>query len=687
MSNAAIPAPVLTGSEGAVAARRSSAVAAGAVAAALDWLRERQQADGFWAGVLESNCCMEAEWLLAFHVLGYAHPQQARIVQGILERQRRDGSWETYFDAPAGDINATVECYAALRCCGLEPGHPALSRAREWIFRHGGLSGIRVFTRYWLALIGEWPWEQTPNLPPEVIRLPLWFPFSIYRFASWARATLVPLSVLSARRHVVPLPPERRLDELFPGGRGTQDYSLPKRGGWVGWETWFRVIDRLLHGLQRAGLTPGRRQAVTRCLEWVIRHQDADGAWGGIQPPWIYSVIALHAEGYPLSHPVLAAGLGALEAHWSYRRGESLRIQASESPVWDTALTLLAMLDAGRTPDNEPSMGPALEWLLEHEVRHAGDWAQRLPGIVPGGWAFERANLHYPDVDDTAVVLLLLARLRAAGDLAERLDGPIRRARDWLLAMQCTGGGWAAFDKDNTGELLTRIPFSDFGETLDPPSADVTAHVLEAFGALGMDRHHPAIARGLAFLRREQEDWGSWFGRWGVNHIYGTAAVLPALRAVGEDMQSGHVRRAADWLVSVQNPDGGWGESCGSYMDADLIGHGPSTASQTAWALQALLAASPADYRAAVARGVGYLLATQRDGTWDEPYYTGTGFPGYGVGARTRLGQPGLSVRLAQGKELQRGFMINYTLYRHYFPLAALGRVLTQSDILQNNKI
>jgi squalene-hopene/tetraprenyl-beta-curcumene cyclase len=659
------------------AASSPTGTPAQAVAAALDWLRERQHDDGFWAGMLESNCCMEAEWLLAFHVLGYRHPEQERIVLGLLERQRRDGAWETYFDAPAGDINATVECYAALRSVGLPAGHPALLRAREWIFRHGGLRGIRVFTRYWLALIGEWPWEKTPNLPPEVIRLPLWFPLSIYRFASWARATLVPLCILSARRHVVPLPADRRLDELFPAGRAAQDYRLPRRGALLGWDGVFRLADRLLHWLQRSRLTPGRSRSVAQCLEWVLRHQDADGAWGGIQPPWIYSVMALHAEGYPLSHPAVSAALAALDTHWSWRHGESLRIQASESPVWDTALSLLAMLDAGLRPDSEPAIGRAVEWLLRQEVRHRGDWAQRVPKVEPGGWAFERANLHYPDVDDTAVVLILLARLRALGYPADRLEDPMRRARDWLLAMECTGGGWAAFDKDNTDELLTRIPFSDFGETLDPPSADVTAHVLEAFGELGMDRHHPAVARGLAFLRREQESWGSWFGRWGVNHIYGTAAVLPALRAVGEDMQAGHVRRAADWLVSVQNTDGGWGESCGSYMDADLIGRGPSTASQTAWALQALLAVSPGDYRAAIERGAAYLVATQREGSWHEPYYTGTGFPGYGVGARTRLGQPGLSARLAQGKELQRGFMINYTLYRHYFPLSALGRLLS----------
>ncbi|MCC5794066.1 MAG: squalene--hopene cyclase [Chromatiales bacterium] len=645
-----------------------------AISAALGWLRTAQDPAGYWVGMLESNCCMEAEWLLAFHVLGYRHPEQPAIMQGLLDRQRADGSWETYHGAPAGDINATVECYAALRCVGLAADHPALSRARAWIFRHGGLRGVRVFTRYWLALIGEWPWARTPNLPPEIIRFPLWFPFSIYNFASWARATMVPLCILSARRHVRPLPPERRLDELFPEGREAFDYRLPRRGGLFSWDTFFRLADSALHRLQSLGLTPGRRAAEARCLEWVIRHQDADGAWGGIQPPWIYGLMALHAAGYPLSHPVLAAGLSALDQHWSYWRDGSLRIQASESPVWDTALTLLAMLDCGCTPESHPEMGRALDWLLDREVRHPGDWSVRQPGVEPGGWAFERANLHYPDVDDTAVVLIILARLRRLGVPAERLEGPIRRARDWLLAMECSGGGWAAFDRDNNREILTRIPFCDFGEALDPPSADVTAHVLEAFGELGMDAHHPAIVRGLDFLRREQESWGSWFGRWGVNHIYGTAAVLPALRHVGEDMDSGYVRRAADWLASVQNPDGGWGESCASYMDADLIGRGPSTASQTAWALFGLLAVDREAYASSIERGVRYLVATQREGTWEEPWFTGTGFPGYGVGARTRLGEPGLSARLAQGKELQRGFMINYNLYRHYFPLAALGR-------------
>jgi squalene-hopene/tetraprenyl-beta-curcumene cyclase len=641
------------------------------IEAALRWLGREQDTRGFWSGVLESNCCIEAEWLLAFHVLGYRHPASARIVRGILDRQRGDGSWETYYEAPGGDINATVECYAALRACGIPAEAEPLRRARGWILEHGGLRRIRVFTRYWLALIGEWPWEATPNLPPEIIRFPDGFAFSIYSFASWARATLVPLCVLSARRHCVPLPVDRRLDELFPGGRDAFDYSLPARGNWLSWSGFFRTADRLLHRLQDLSWTPGRRAAVSRCLEWIVRHQDADGAWGGIQPPWIYSVMALHAEGYGLDHPVVARSLGALDSDWSYARGEGLRIQASESPVWDTALALLAIADCGAAVRMQAGLQRGIEWLLRQEVRTAGDWSVRVRDAEPGAWAFERANVHYPDVDDTAVVMMVLKRL---GSGSPPVDAAVERARQWLLAMQCRNGGWAAFDRDNDRRVLTKIPFCDFGETIDPPSVDVTAHVLEALGALGMDRQHPAVARGLTFIRREQEIRGSWFGRWGVNHIYGTSAVLQALRAIGEDMGAGYVRRAARWLADCQNPDGGWGESCASYMDPVWIGRGASTASQTGWAVLGLLAVSAQAFRLPIARGVGFLVATQRGGTWDEPWYTGTGFPGYGVGTRLDLGDRTLAQRLNQGVELQRGFMINYSLYRHYFPLAALGR-------------
>jgi squalene-hopene/tetraprenyl-beta-curcumene cyclase len=643
-----------------------------AIDAALRWLDAHQQPEGFWAGVLESNCCIEAEWLLAMHVLGAPpDPRRGDIVRGILNRQRPDGAWEVYYGAPMGDINATVECYAALRACGHAPDEEPLARARAWILAHGGLSRIRVFTRYWLALIGEWPWEHTPNIPPEIVFLPRWFPFNIYRFASWARATMVPLSVLSAHRLTRPLPPERRLDELFPDGRDAMDYRLP-RGERLSWRGFFLAVDRMLHAYQSLGFTPGRKTAIRLALEWVLRHQDADGAWGGIQPPWIYALLALHAEGYALDHPVIARGLGALHSHWSYERNGALHIQASESPVWDTALALLAMQDCERSADDAPAMARAIEWLLDKQIHVHGDWKVRVPHARPGGWAFERANLHYPDIDDTAVVLIVLARMRPYYRDTARLEHAIEAGRDWMLAMQSSNGGWAAFDKDNDMALLTKLPFCDFGEALDPPSVDVTAHVLEALGCLGYDRTDAAVARALDFIRREQEPDGSWFGRWGVNHIYGTAAVLPALAAIGEDMSADYVRRAAEWIAEHQNADGGWGESCASYMDDALRGRGDSTPSQTGWALMALIATGDPRHREAIERGVQFLISRQRDGTWDEPQYTGTGFPGYGVGARSEIAKR--AARATQGTELARGFMINYNLYRHYFPLMALGR-------------
>jgi squalene-hopene/tetraprenyl-beta-curcumene cyclase len=646
-----------------------------AIDEALQWLEKAQQPEGFWAGILESNACIEAQWILALHVMGLPDDsRRERLAQGLLDTQRPDGSWEIYYGAPQGDINATVEAYAALRSVGMTPDAKPLKAARNWILSNGGLLTIRVFTRYWLALVGEWPWEYTPNVPPEIIFFPTWFPFNIYHFSSWARATILPLSILAARRPVRPLPASNRLEELFPDGREAFDYRLPNKGKPFSWQAFFLLADKFLHAYQRLGLTPGRETAVKTCLEWIIRHQDADGAWGGIQPPWIYSLMTLHLEGYPVTHAVISKGLSALDAHWAYEKNGCLHIQASESPVWDTLLVLMAMQDCGCNYQTSPTMQRATEWVLSQQVKAPGDWQIKVPQVAPGGWAFERANRNYPDVDDTAVALIVLARLMPVCGTPDTLKHAIALAKDWTLAMQCRNGGWAAFDKDNDKELITRIPFCDFGEALDPPSVDVTAHVVEALGLLGLDRSHPAVDKAIGYIQSEQEPDGSWFGRWGVNYIYGTAAVLPALKAAGEDMSAGYVHQAAEWIASCQNPDGGWGETCGSYMDRSLKGKGESTASQTGWALMALLAVAGFRYREAVAKGVAFLITAQQGGTWDEPHYTGTGFPGYGVGARIDLSANGLSDRLSQGTELSRGFMINYNLYRHYFPLMALGR-------------
>jgi squalene-hopene/tetraprenyl-beta-curcumene cyclase len=695
-----------------------------AIEAAAEWLAKAQKPQGYWVGRLESNSCMEAQWRLALWYLGLDdHHLCPRLAASLRQSQRPDGAWQIYYDAPAGDINTTVEAYAALRCEGDPPDAPHMRRAREWILSKGGLRNVRVFTRYWLALIGEWPWEKTPNLPPEVIYFPNWFVFSIYNFAQWARATLMPIAVLSARRPSRPLPKERRLDELFPEGRSSFDYELPKKPRADFWDAFFRAADKALHALQEAGEATRiglfRDAAIKRALEWIIRHQDADGVWGGIQPPWIYSLMAIYTEGYALDHPVMAKGLGALDdPRWRVDVGEGTFIQASTSPVWDTELALMALDDARLLGKYPEAVERALKWLLDQQVLRGGDWQVKVPNVAPGGWAFEYKNYFYPDVDDTAVALIVLSQFRefpspsgrgvrgegpifasecgdphprplsqrergerpaaappqAEAQSAARIERAIKLGVDWIVGMQSKGGGWGAFDKDNNKQILTKIPFCDFGEALDPPSVDVTAHVVEAFGKLGL-KDHPCMAPALAYLKREQEQDGSWFGRWGVNYVYGTGAVLPALAAVGEDMSAPYVQRACDWLLSRQQPNGGWGESCASYMDPEMKGRGTATASQTAWALIGLLAANRDKDREAISRGLAFLVERQTaEGTWNEPEYTGAGFPGYGVGQTIKLGDPLLTERLKQGPELSRAFMINYNLYRHYFPLMAMGR-------------
>ncbi|MEM6273626.1 MAG: squalene--hopene cyclase [Myxococcota bacterium] len=640
----------------------------GAIREAARWGLSHQKEAGYWVGRVCTNACMEAEWLMAFHVLGIEHPHIDGLQRALFAEQRDDGSWETYHQAPKGDINTTVECYAALRVHGVPADDPRLVRAREWIFADGGLREVRVFTRYWLALLGEWPWRQTPNVPPEILFVPKGAPFNVYRFASWARATLVPIAILSARRHCVPLPAERRLNELFPEGRERFDFSLPTEDGWI--ERGFWWADRAMHSLQERSWMPLRETAIQKAIAWIVARQDADGVWGGIQPPWIYSMLALHCEGFDPTHPVLAQGLAALEdPRWLVKVEDRRYVQASVSPVWDTELMLLGLIENGYA-DERVERG--VQWLLSQQVDAPGDWAKSTD-VEPGGWAFEYENRSYPDVDDTSVALLVLAHAKSALP-AQRpsIERSIARAMPWMLAMQSRDGGWGAFDRDNDDALITKIPFADFGEVLDPPTVDVTAHVIEAMAELGYSQHHPSLRRAHRFVRDRQESDGSWFGRWGVNHIYGTSAVLPALSKLGENMRQPYLRRAARWLVDHQNRDGGWGESCASYMDTDYRGRGPSTASQTAWALIALCACDHDDDAASIEAGVRYLIDNQQEGTWVEPYFTGTGFPGYGFGDRIELNGSRASGR--QGSELARGFMLRYELYRHYFPMIGLAR-------------
>ena len=648
---------------------------------AIHWLNQKQisrgEDQGCWNGIVQTNCCMEAQWVMLqwFLGLGESDPKFTQVVETILKEQREDGSWEVYYQAPEGDINTTVECYAALRIAGHSPDSEHMCKARQWIFAHGRFKQIRVFTRFWLALIGEWPWEYTPTLPPEIIFLPAWVPMNIYKFSQWARATIVPLTIVSARRPVRPLPPDKRLDELFPLGRDLEDYSLPQKCSLFSLETFFLVMDKFLNAYVKFPVKPFREIAIRNCLEWIIKHQDADGAWGGIQPPWLYSIIAMHVEGYPNNHPAMKAALDAFNEPWALERpGGGLFLQASNSPVWDTELAMLAMIESDYD-SNSPQLQKALNWLLDQQVtHHRGDWQVYLNKVKPGGWAFEWENDWYPDTDDTAVAILVLAKLRNSLHNNQRIDHALQLAEQWLVAFQSRNGGFGAFDRDNNSWLVTKIPFCDFGEVLDPPSVDVTAHVVEALAELGYNlKNSKVIANAVNYMKREQELNGAWFGRWGVNYIYGTGAVLPALRAAGEDMRLPYVRKAADWLCERQNEDGGWGETCASYMDPQLAGIGPSCASQTAWALLALLATDPRYYQPAISRSLDYLASTQtKDGTWEEPYYTGTGFPGYGIGSRIDLAKS--DNKMKQGKELSRGFMLRYHMYRHYFPLMAIGR-------------
>ena len=645
---------------------------------ALKWIQARQEPDGFWCGILESNCCMEAQWILGMHVVGRLDlPQLKEAEKAILHEQKEDGAWRVYHDAPMGDINTTVECYAALRAMGHAPDELPLRRAREWILSHGGLQKTRVFTRFWLAVIGEWPWDKVPVVPPEIIRLPRWFPFSIYNFAAWARASIMPLTIVSARRIVKPLPPRARLNELFPNGRDRQDYALAKTiEGFVPHA--FVFFDKCLKLYQKLPWQPFRESSIKLMLEWIIRHEDADGFWGGIQPPWIYGIIALVTEGYPLTHPCVDRAIKATELYWTYPRNGGRYLQPSDSAVWDTAWTMLAAVTAGETFETFPELNQALETVLAHQVSTKGDWAQTVKGVECGGWVFQHANEMFPDLDDTAIVALMLKKLRdiAPAPQRPRIDAALSRAEKWLRALQSSNGGWAAYDKDNNKAILTKIPFCDFGEVLDPPSVDVTGHMLEFLAAMGTPKDDAAVQRGVAFILAEQEEDGSWFGRWGVNYIYGTAKALPGLAAAGFDMKDARVRKAADWLRSKQNADGGWGETCGSYMDDALRGVGPSTASQTAWAIIGLLSVGDDANIPAIERGLQWLADTQKDGTWDEPQFTGTGFPGYGLGERIRL--KGNAEKLFQGRELARGFMLNYNLYRHYFPMLAMARYLNR---------
>jgi squalene-hopene/tetraprenyl-beta-curcumene cyclase len=607
-----------------------------------------QDERGWWKGELQTNVTMDAEDMLLREFLGIRRADETeRSAAWIRSQQREDGTWSNFHGGP-GDLSTTIEAYWGLRLAGDPADAPHMRAARDFIRAQGGIERARVFTHVWLALFGLWSWERVPALPAEIVLLPAWVPLNIYDFACWARQTIVALTIVMARRPQRELPFD--LDELR-----CPQHAAPAQAVSAA-HRWLKRLDRVLRLYERRPLGPLRSLALGRAERWIVRRQEADGSWGGIQPPWVYSLMALHLAGYPIDHAVMRRGLEGLERFMVEDRddargvgappGPSRRFEACQSPVWDTALAVVALADAGLEAEH-PALARAADWLLEEEVRVRGDWAVVRPDLPPGGWAFEFENDNYPDTDDTAEVALALLRVAPSAGGRAALDRAVR----WLEGMQSKGGGWGAFDADNTLALGRELPFLDFGEVIDEPSADVTAHVLELLAAVG--RADTPVARaGLRWLLAQQEADGSWFGRWGINHVYGTGAALPALTAMGISPRDTAVRRAVRWLQEHQNDDGGWGEDPRSYDDPAWIGHGPSTASQTAWALLALHATGEAASDSpAVQRGIAWLVATQRaDGTWDEPQYTGTGFPS--------------------------DYYINYHLYRLSFPIMALGRCL-----------
>ncbi|MEO6912886.1 MAG: squalene--hopene cyclase [Candidatus Baltobacteraceae bacterium] len=593
---------------------------------AAEWLLARQDPQGWWSGELETNVTMVAEQVLLYRFLGLSlDPLRAGAIRHLLHFQRDDGSWALYHDGPA-DLSTTIEAYVALKVLGVG----AQPRALRIIRRLGGVASARVFTKIWLALFGKYPWDGIPTMPPELIYLSPKLPFNLYDFACWARGTIAPLTIVIARRPVRPLGVS--LGEVLVEGAEPDTHRVSGSGA-------FWWLDRLLKHYERSRVKPGRERSCSRVARWIVERQEADGSWGGIQPPWVYSLIALSIEGYALDHPVMRRGLEGME-RFTITDKDGRRIQACMSPVWDTAWALRALIAAGLRSDH-PAIGCAIDWLLGEQISRGGDWQIRCSAPGCGGWAFEFDNDIYPDVDDTAVVVSALIE---SGNRSERVQTAIARAEQWVRAMRSRNGGWASFDRDNTRDLVYRLPFADFGAMTDPPTEDVTAHVLEMLALLGRDTRDSDLSSAYRFLSKTQKPGGSWYGRWGVNYIYGTWCAMTAIAALHRDDEL--LGRGAQWLLKVQNADGGWGESPHSYVDESFAGIGTSTPSQTAWALLALQSAGLHD-RDASARGRTFLRERCRDGTWNEPEHTGTGFPG--------------------------DFYINYHLYRHLFPMMALG--------------
>ncbi|MEM9266910.1 MAG: squalene--hopene cyclase [Cyanobacteria bacterium P01_F01_bin.13] len=626
-----------------------------AITAAQNYLLSLQTDEGYWWAELESNVSITAEIILLHKIWGTDSDRPMAKAEAYLRSHQCDhGGWELFY-GDGGELSTSVEAYMALRVLGVPATDPCLTHAKNFILSRGGISKTRIFTKFHLALIGCYQWQGLPSLPAWVMQLEPPFPFSIYELSSWARSSTVPLLIVFDKKPVYKIVPSFNLNELYIEGIENVRWELPESGNW---SDIFLGLDKAFKLGESLNLIPFREESIQKAEKWIIERQEASGDWGGIIPAMLNSMLALRVLGYDVHNPVVQRGFQAID-NFSLETQDEYWVQPCISPVWDTALSLRGLTDSGLAPDH-PSLVKAGQWLLNKQILDYGDWTFKDPQGKPGGWAFEFENRFYPDVDDTAVVAMALQDITLPNETLKK--AAMARAVRWIATMQCTTGGWAAFDINNDQDWLNAIPYGDLKAMIDPSTADITGRVLEMHGRLASDdelAHSYAadlteqrIARGLAFLLQEQESDGSWIGRWGVNYIYGTGQALSALALLAPQCCQKQIKQGITWLVNCQNADGGWGETCRSYDDPKLKGKGPSTASQTAWALLGLLDAAlclDADAQKTVQAGVQYLLKTQKeDGTWKESEFTGTGFPQH--------------------------FYLRYHLYCQYFPMMAVGR-------------
>lgn len=603
-----------------------------------------QHNEGFWCGELRADSTLCSDYVLYMHWADEVDPAlEDKCVAHIRRRQNGDGGWNIYEGGPS-EVSASVKAYFALKLAGHSPGSPWMQEARACVLRLGGIPRMNTYAKLYLALLGQFPWRYLPTVPVEIMFFPRWCFFNLYELSSWSRAMLVPLAILNHYKPTRQLSPDKHLHELFPAGREHQFLGVPRKGRFWSWPNFFLCCDRMLKLLNRLPWKPFRQEALRRAERWMTERmgEGSDGL-GAIFPAMLNALIALKTLRYPANHPVLLKARRDFEGLF-VEDPQDFRIQPCLSPVWDTSINVVALAESGLDPLH-PALQAARTWLEAREIRRFGDWHAKNPHPEASGWAFEFRNEFYPDTDDTMMVLMALRFLPPAD------QEKFRRALGWLLSFQCRDGGWGAFDKEITQRWLEEVPFADHNAILDPTCSDLTGRMLELLGAIGYPARSPVVERALAFLRRTQDEDGSWYGRWGVNYVYGTWQVLRGLRAIGADMRQDWIVRAREWLESCQNEDGGWGETCASYEHPQTKGRGPSTASQTAWALMGLIAATPsADGLEckALRRGVDYLLRTQAaDGSWPELETTGTGFP--------------------------RVFYLRYDMYRNNWPLLALA--------------